>query len=267
MNIFQAIILGIIQGLTEFLPVSSSGHVEIGSALFGIQSKENLLFLTIIHGGTSLSTIIVYKRDIGHIMSELLTFKKSESLNFTLKILLSTIPVLILGLFFTVQVEYFFGGKMTILGLMLLVTSALLMFAHFEGNTYGKISYPKALIIGFAQAIAVIPGISRSGATISTSLLLGVEKEKATRFSFMMVLIPILGAMMLNVISMVREPELSRGISFIALFGGFLASFFTGVIACRWMIKVVKKGKLLYFAIYCMVIGLLAIIISFLNAG
>ncbi len=267
MNLFQAIILGIVQGLTEFLPVSSSGHVEIGSALFGIQSEENLLFLTIIHGATALSTMLVYRKDIRNIVLDLLSFRKNESLNFTLKILLSALPVFILGVFFKENVEFFFGGKIGLVGSMLLITSGLLSFAHLKGNTHGKMSYSKAFIVGIAQAVAVIPGISRSGATISTSLLLGVEKEKATRFSFLMVLIPILGAMLLDIINMVQEPELSRGISFGALLGGFVAAFITGIIACRWMIQVVKKGRLLYFAVYCLIIGLLAIIISFLNAG
>ncbi|MBR9998405.1 MAG: undecaprenyl-diphosphate phosphatase [Cyclobacteriaceae bacterium] len=267
MSIFQAIVLGIIQGLTEFLPVSSSGHVEIGSVLFGIQSAENLLFLTIIHGATSLSTIVVYRNDIIRIFRDLLKFQNNESLNFTLKILLSTIPVFILGMFFKEQVEYFFGGKTAIIGAMLIITGLLLTFAHYKGNTSGSVSYPKAFLIGIAQAIAVIPGISRSGATISTSLLLGVERERATRFSFLMVLIPIIGAMLLNIIEMIDQPELSSGISGSVLVAGFIAAFITGVIACTWMIRIVKKGKLIYFAIYCFILGLSAIVITFLHAG
>ena len=267
MGIFQAIVLGIVQGLTEFLPVSSSGHVEIGSALFGIQSSENLLFLTVIHGATAMSTIAVYRKDIAVIFRDLLKFRNNESLNFTLKILFSAIPVFILGVFFRENVEYFFGGRTGMVGTMLLITGLLLTFAHFKGTTSGIVSYPKAFIIGIAQAIAVIPGISRSGATISTSLLLGVDKERATRFSFLMVLIPILGAMLLDIIDMVRQPDYSSGISPSALFAGFIAAFITGFLACTWMIRIVKKGKLIYFAIYCFIIGFTAIVLTFLYGG
>lgn len=267
MGIFQAIVLGIIQGLTEFLPVSSSGHVELGTVLFDLQPHDHLLFLTIIHGATSLSTIVVYWKDIGQILNGLLQFKYNEELKFTLKILLSTIPVLILGVFFSKEIEAFFGGRTIFIGLMLLITSLLLTFAYFKGNTTGKIGYPKAFLIGIAQAIAVIPGISRSGATISTSLLLNVDRERATRFSFLMVLIPILGAMFLNVLDMIENPNLSRGVSVMALVAGFLAAFITGVLACKWMIRIVKKGKLIYFAIYCFILGLLSITITILNGG
>ena len=267
MGILQAIVLGILQGLTEFLPVSSSGHVEIGSVLFGIQSAENLLFLTVIHGATALSTIAVYRRDLAGIFVDLLKFENNESLQFTLKILLSTIPVFILGVFFREQVEYFFGGKTMLVGTMLLVTGLLLTFAQYKGNTTGKVTFPKAFLIGIAQAIAVIPGISRSGATISSSLLLGVEKERATRFSFLMVLIPILGAMLLDVVDIIAEPELSGGISVAALVAGFIAAFITGFLACKWMIRIVKKGKLIYFAIYCFIIGFMAILITLIHGG
>jgi undecaprenyl-diphosphatase len=259
MSYFQAIILGIIQGLTEFLPVSSSGHVELGSVLFRAATSENLLFITVIHGATSLSTIVVYRKDIGIIIKDLFKFSLNDSTLFTLKILLSTIPVLILGVFFKDQVENLFGGRIGLVGTMLMITSLLLLFANYAKNLKKDISFPKAFIIGIAQAFAVVPGISRSGATISTSLLMGVDKEKATRFSFLMVLIPIIGAMLLDIIDMIQEPELSHGISIPVLLIGFLAAFITGIVACRWMIAIVKKGKLLYFAIYCFIIGLTAI--------
>lgn len=259
MSYFQAIILGIIQGLTEFLPVSSSGHVELGSVLFQAVTSENLLFITVIHGATSLSTIVVYRRDIGIIIKDLLKFRLNDSTIFTFKILLSTIPVLILGIFFKEQVENLFGGRIGLVGSMLIITSLLLLFANYAKNSEKDISYKNAFIIGIAQALAVMPGISRSGATISTSLLMGIDKDKATRFSFLMVLIPIIGAMLLDIINMIQEPELSRGISIPVLLIGFLAAFITGIAACRWMIAIVKKGKLLYFAIYCFIIGLTAI--------
>jgi undecaprenyl-diphosphatase len=267
MGIFQAIVLGIIQGLTEFLPVSSSGHVEIGSALFGLQSHDHLLFLTIVHGATSLSTIVVYWKDIIKLIRGLFQFRNNDELRFILQILLSTVPVFILGVFFKEDVEAFFGGNTMFIGFMLLITGLLLTFANYKGNTPGDINFPKAFLIGIAQAIAVIPGISRSGATISTSLLLNIDKEKATRFSFLMVLVPILGAMLLDVVDMIDNPHLSRGISGVSLLAGFLAAFITGVIACRWMIRIVKKGKLIYFAIYCFILGLLAITITFFNGG
>jgi len=267
MGVFQAIVLGIIQGLTEFLPVSSSGHVEIGSVLFGIQSHNNLLFITIVHGATALSTIVVYRKDVSQILGGLFRFRNNEELQFSLKILVSTIPVFILGVFYSKEVEGLFGGKTLFIGFMLLITGLLLTFANYKGKTAGKINYPKAFLIGIAQAIAVIPGISRSGATISTSLLLNVEREKATRFSFLMVLIPILGAMLLNILDMVENPDLSRGVSGIALVSGFLAAFVTGVLACRWMIRIVKNGKLIYFAIYCFILGILAIALTYMNGG
>lgn len=263
MNIIQAIILGIIQGLTEFLPISSSGHVEIGSALFGIHSADNLLFLTIIHGATCLSTIIVYRKDISDIISGLLEFRKNESLEFTLKILLSAIPVVLTGLLFMNEVEYFFGGKTAMIGSMLIITGGLLTFAHYSRVTHKKISYVGALIIGLAQTIAVIPGISRSGATISTSLLLGVEREQATRFSFLMVLVPILGAMILDIFDIIKNPALAQEISGSVIIGGFLAAFITGILACRWMIRIVKRGNLIFFAIYCFIIGITAILLTY----
>jgi undecaprenyl-diphosphatase len=259
MSYFQAILLGIIQGLTEFLPVSSSGHVEIGTVLFNVSTSENLLFITAIHGATALSTIVVYRKDIIIILKELIQFRYNESTAFSLKILLSTVPVLILGLFFKEEVENLFGGRIGLVGSMLIITSLLLLFANYAKNYRKNISYGKAFLIGISQALAVMPGISRSGATISTSLLLGIDKEKATRFSFLMVLIPIIGAMLLDVIDMIQEPELSRGISIPVLTSGFLAAFITGIIACRWMISIVKKGKLIYFAIYCLIVGLTAI--------
>lgn len=259
MSYFQAIILGIIQGLTEFLPVSSSGHVELGSVLFQAATSENLLFITVIHGATSLSTIVVYRKDIWIIIKDLFQFKLNDSTIFTFKILLSTIPVLILGIFFKAEVENLFGGRIGLVGSMLIITSLLLLFANYAKNMKKDISFGKALVIGIAQALAVVPGISRSGATISTSLLMGVDKEKATRFSFLMVLIPIIGAMLLDIINMFQEPELTRGISIPVLLIGFIAAFLTGIAACKWMIAIVKKGKLLYFAVYCFIIGLTAI--------
>ena len=179
----------------------------------------------------------------------------------------ATIPVFILWVFFKDEVENMFGGRIGLVGSMLIITSLLLLFANYAKNYRKSISFPKAFIIGIAQALAVMPGISRSGATISTSLLLGVDREKATRFSFLMVLVPIIGAMILDIIIMIKEPDLSRGISFPVLSSGFFVAFITGIIACKWMISIVKKGKLLYFAIYCFIVGLTAIGFSVFYAG
>jgi undecaprenyl-diphosphatase len=267
MSYFQAIILGIIQGLTEFLPVSSSGHVEIGTELFGVSTSENLLFITVIHSATALSTIVVYRKDIGTILKDVLLLKYNESTAFSLKILFSTIPVTILVIFFKDEVENLFGGRIALVGSMLVITSILLLFANFARNYKKDISFLKAFLIGIAQALAVMPGISRSGATISTSLMLGVDKEKATRFSFLMVLIPIIGAMLLDIISMMKEPVLSRGISIPMLLAGFMAAFITGIAACKWMISIVKRDKLLYFAIYCFIVGLTSIGFSIFYAN
>jgi undecaprenyl-diphosphatase len=260
MTIFESIILGVIQGLTEFLPVSSSGHLEIGSVLLGVKSKDNLLFSIVLHGATSLSTIIVFRKDISLIVSDLLKFEWNESLEFAIKIFISVIPVGIIGVLFEDQIESFFGGRVVLVGSMLMITGTLLAFTFFKNNNTGKINYITAFIIGVSQAIAIMPGISRSGATISTALLLGVDKEKATRFSFLMVLIPIVGAMLLKVKDVIEAPELTSDISFLALSAGFITAFFSGLIACSWMIRLVKRGKLIYFAIYCLIVGGIAII-------
>lgn len=262
MTLIEAIILGIIQGLTEFLPVSSSGHLEIGSVLLGVKSKDNLLFSIVVHGATALSTILVFRKDIFIIITDILKFEWNESVEFSLKILISIIPVGIVGVLFEDQIEAFFGGRVVLVGAMLMLTGILLSFTFFKGKNTGEISYLKALLIGISQAIAIMPGISRSGATISTALILGVEKEKATRFSFLMVLIPIVGAMMLKVKDVIEEPTLASDISLISLLAGFIAAFLSGLLACNWMIRIVKKGKLIYFAIYCFIVGLIAIVVT-----
>ncbi|MDH5366976.1 MAG: undecaprenyl-diphosphate phosphatase [Cyclobacteriaceae bacterium] len=262
MNFIEALILGIIQGLTEFLPVSSSGHIELGAVLLNVQSKDNLLFSIIVHGATALSTIVVFRKTIIQIIVELLEFKWNESTQFITKIIISMIPVGIAGVFFEKQIESFFGGNVIFVASMLLVTGLLLTFTYFTNSQKKDVNYWKALIIGLAQAIAILPGISRSGATISTAILLGVDKEKATKFSFLMVLPPILGAMLLKIKDLIEQPELINNISFPVLSVGFIAAFISGVIACSWMVNIVKRGKLIYFAIYCIIVGLSVIIFS-----
>jgi len=260
MNIIEAIILGIIQGLTEFLPVSSSGHIELGTVLLGVQSKENLLFSVVVHSATALSTIVVFRKDIADLFKGLFRFEWNESVEYVAKLLLSMIPVGLIGVFYKDQIEAFFGGDVLLVGFMLLLTATLLAMTYYSRKQGGKVTYFKAIIIGMAQAIAILPGVSRSGATIATSLLIGVDKEKAARFSFLMVLIPIMGASLLEVKDYLEAPELASSISGVALLLGFLAAFISGLLACQWMLSIVKKGKLIYFSIYCLIIGIIAIL-------
>ncbi|WP_258099014.1 undecaprenyl-diphosphate phosphatase [Marinoscillum pacificum] len=260
MTWIEALILGIIQGLTEFLPVSSSGHLEIGSVLLGVASSENLLFAVIVHAATALSTIVVFRQDILDIFKGLLEFKWNDSWDFAVKIIISMIPVGIVGVFFEDQITALFTGNLYLVGSMLLFTSALLFFTHFKKDNDQEVSKPKAFIIGLAQAIAILPGISRSGSTIATALILGVEKSKATRFSFLMVLVPILGASMLKLKDYFEEPSAYDGLGVGPMVVGFLAAFIAGYIACKWMVGIVRKGKLTYFAVYCLIVGLIAIL-------
>jgi undecaprenyl-diphosphatase len=257
MNEIQALILGLLQGLTEFLPVSSSGHLEIGHAILGIHTDNNLLFAVTVHVATVLSTLVVFRKDIWKLLADLFAFQWNESTQYISKLLFSSIPVLILGLFFAEEIEQFFTGNLVLVGSMLLITASLLSFAHFVKKRNLQITWGKAFIIGIAQALAVMPGISRSGATIATGLLLGTKKDEIARFSFLMVLIPILGAAFLDLMGGDFSQE--KTIGTIPLLIGFLAAFLSGLLACSLMIKVVKRGKLIYFAIYCLIIGLIAI--------
>jgi len=261
MDIWEAIILGIVQGLTEFLPVSSSGHIEIGTYILGTNTSENLKFSLVIHSATALSTIVVFRKDLLTILSDLFKFQNNPSTDFMFKILLSAIPVGLVGYFFEDHISVLFGGNIVLVALMLLVTGMLLALTHFAKPNSGDISTPKALIIGIAQTIAIVPGISRSGATIATALLMGVDKELATRFSFLMVLIPIVGASLLKLMDLTQNPTLSSGISNQALLIGFISAFLSGLIACSWMIQIVKKGKLIYFALYCFALGSISLIL------
>lgn len=257
MNEFQAFLLGILQGLTEFLPVSSSGHLEIGHALLGIETTNNLLFAVVVHVATVLSTIVVFRKDIFLLIKGLLAFQWNEPTIYVAKLFFSAIPVLILGLLFKEEIEQLFTGNLVMVGSMLIFTALLLSLTHFVKKTEGKITFFKAILIGVAQAMAVVPGISRSGSTIATGLLLQTKKDEVARFSFLMVLIPILGAALLDIVS--GEITSNENISFTPLLIGFIAAFVSGLFACSWMIKIVKRGKLIYFAIYCLVIGVIAI--------
>lgn len=260
MNWLEALILGVIQGLTEFLPVSSSGHLELGKHILGVEYTENLTFTVVVHGATVLSTIIIFWKTIIDLFKDFFKFKWNESTQYIFKIAVSMIPVVILGLFFKDQVESLFTGNILFVGLMLLVTAGLLAFTYYAKEKQKDISFKDSFIIGIAQALAVIPGISRSGATIATGLYLGNKKVHIAKFSFLMVLIPIIAA---NVKDILDIDFSSQGsISITPLIVGFIAAFVTGLAACSWMLKIVKRGKLIYFAIYCFIVGSIAIIFS-----
>ena len=269
MEWFQAIILGILQGLTEFLPVSSSGHLTIASTLFGLSGEENLTFTVVVHIATVCSTLVILWKEVVWIFKDLFakqSWKSYSVLNdgthFAINILISMIPVAIVGFFFKDTVEAIFGSGMLIVGIMLLVTASLLTFSYFaKPRQREEISGWHAFIIGIGQAIAVLPGLSRSGTTIATGLLLGNKKENLAQFSFLMVIPPILGEALLDIkdIAEVGFATAMNGISPLALGLGFIAAFVTGCLACRWMINIVKKGKLVWFAVYCAIIGIFAI--------
>jgi undecaprenyl-diphosphatase len=258
MQWFEALILGLLQGLTEFLPVSSSGHLELGAAIFGLE-EENLTFSIIVHGATFLSVLVVFRNDIISLILALFRFQWNAETRFILLLLLSAVPVGVAGVVFKDQIENLFEGHIVMVGFMLLVTATLLFLTRYAPAGNKDVGVKSALIIGFAQMIAIMPGISRSGATISTALYLGIDREKATRFSFLMVLIPIFGATLLEILQLseVAEPG---AISNTSLAIGAIAAFISGLFACSWMLKIVKRGKLVYFSLYCVVIGLIAIL-------
>lgn len=261
-NILSAIILGIIQGLTEFLPVSSSGHLEIAKQILGHKAVagENITMTIVLHAATALSTIIIFRNDVKEILAGLFQFRWNDQSKFSLKILISMIPAAFVGLIFDEEIDNLFNGNLLLVGCMLIVTALLLFLADKARSTRQKVGFLNALIIGLSQAIAILPGISRSGATISTSVLLGLDKEKAARFSFLMVVPLILGKMAKDLIS----GEISAEHTELApLIVGFLAAFLTGLFACKLMIKLVKNSQLKYFSFYCIVIAIISISLSF----
>ena len=265
-SIFAAILLGIIQGLTEFLPVSSSGHLEITTFIleyFGTESlpEENILMTVVLHAATALSTLFIFRDEVAQIFRGLLHFKWNEEFEFSLKIIISMVPASVVGVLFDEQIDALFGGRILLVGSMLIITGLLLFVADKAKNTTQSVSFRQSLIIGIAQAIAILPGISRSGATISTSVILGIDREKAARFSFLMVVPLIFGKMAKDVLS---GDMASESAALIPLIVGFVAAFITGLIACKWMISLVKKSQLKYFSYYCFTIGILAIIFTVL---
>ncbi|MCI6119304.1 MAG: undecaprenyl-diphosphate phosphatase [Prevotella sp.] len=263
MDWIEALILGLLQGLTEYLPVSSSGHLAIGSELFGIEGEENLAFTVAVHVATVLSTLVILWKEIDWIFRGLFKWEMNAETKYVLNIVISMIPVGIVGVFFKDYVEEVFGSGISIVGYMLFVTAALLTFSYYaKPRQKETIGWRDALVIGIAQACAVMPGLSRSGSTIATGLLLGCKKESLAQFSFLMVIPPILGEALLDVVKGLKGEEAFGGIDALPLAVGFLAAFVSGCLACKWMINIVKKGKLIYFAIYCAIAGIFALLIS-----
>lgn len=263
MTIIESIILGIVQGLTEFLPVSSSGHLEIVKAILGDTSvpQESLLMTVVLHAATALSTIVIFRKEIGELVIGLFQFKNNDQFKYSLKIVASMIPAAVIGVLFDEEIESLFGGQLLLVGCMLIFTAGLLFLADKAKKTDKAVSMPNAITIGIAQAIAILPGISRSGATISTAVLLGIDREKAARFSFLMVVPLILGKVAKDMLS---GDIASSQIESASLIVGFLAAFLAGLVACKWMIALVKKSQLKYFSFYCFAVGLGAIIYTFI---
>jgi len=259
MTWIEALILGLVQGLTEFLPVSSSGHLEIGKVLLNVDVKEDLTFTVLVHFATVLSTITVFFKDIRELTAGLLAFKWNEETKYVSKILVSMIPVLIVGILFREEVESLFSGNLVLVGSALLVTALLLVSTQLVKAGEKKIPFLDAFVMGIAQALATVPGISRSGATISTALLLKNNRSEVARFSFLMVLLPIIGAALLDILSM-SSASAERSIGAGSLIVGFLAAYLSGYLACTWMINLVKRGNLYWFAVYCALIGIISIV-------
>lgn len=275
MDWIDALILGIIQGLSEYLPISSSGHLEIFKQILGIQldPDASLEFSIMLHVATVLSTIVILWHEFYPLLVSFFTIKRDNRFYTVCKILLSCIPVAIVGVFFQKNVEEFFEGNLTVVGVCLIITAALLCFAYFSrtraaimnpNRPQGRdISWLDAFIIGCAQAVAVLPGLSRSGTTIATGIILGDNREKVAQFSFLMVIIPILGKGLLDLKDMLFPDEVAAAapaVGTLPLVIGFLASFIVGCIACKWMLNIVKQGKLVWFAVYCVLAGILCLV-------
>lgn len=260
MNLLEAIALGFIQGLTEFLPVSSSGHLELGKYLFGIDHEANFYFSIAVHGATVLSTLFVLWKEIRDLLKGISAFRMNDETRYTLKLIVSMIPVGVTGLFMAKIAEEFFAGNMISLGIEFLISALFLYLAMVIKPKERAMTYLDSFIIGIAQAIAVLPGISRSGATISTGLMLGNKKTEIAKFSFLMVLVPVIGA---NILEMASGDFAKEGTSGFVILIGFITAFISGYIACRWMINLVKKGNLKWFAAYCVLVGIYTLLLGF----
>jgi undecaprenyl-diphosphatase len=264
MSFFDALLLGIVQGLTEFLPVSSSGHLALFTAMLGGDSlpKENLLFTMLVHGATALATIIVFRKDILKIFQGVFKKEDTGSRHFVGHILVSMIPAVGIGLFLEEEITALFGSNLALVGAMLFITALLLFFTDRTKAKNQTITYNIAFLIGVAQAIAILPGISRSGATIATALLIGTSRPEAARFSFLMVIPLIFGSMAKTLLE--NGLEVFGTVNLLSLVVGFTAALISGVVACTWMIALVKRSKLRYFAIYCLIIGLTASFVAWI---
>ncbi len=266
MEWFEALILGLLQGLTEYLPVSSSGHLAIGSALFGIEGEENLAFTIVVHVATVFSTLVILWKEIDWIFKGLFKFQMNDETRYVINIIISMIPIGIVGVFFKDEVEAIFSSGLLVVGCCLLLTAVLLTFSYYyKPRQKAEISKKDAFIIGLAQACAVLPGLSRSGSTIATGLLLGDDKAKLAQFSFLMVIPPILGEALLDGMKLMKGEAIAGDIPALSLIVGFVAAFVSGCLACKWMINIVKKGKLVYFGIYCAIAGALTLILNLLG--
>lgn len=269
--------MGVVQGLAEYLPISSSGHLQICGKLLGLDldPEANLQFDVVLHVATVLSTIVILWREFFPLCRSFFTWKRDNNFDTVVKILISCIPVGIVGVFLKKEIEGFFGTDITVVGICLIITAALLSFSYFfrtrplDDSPAGRkaykprdINYLDAFVIGIAQAIAVLPGLSRSGSTIATGILLGDKREQVARFSFLMVIIPILGQALLDIKDYIADPAATSAteIGLVPMLVGFLASFIVGCIACKWMLNIVKKGKLVWFAVYCLIVGVLCIV-------
>ena len=263
MEWFEALILGLLQGLTEYLPVSSSGHLAIGSALFGIEGEENLAFTIVVHVATVFSTLVILWKEIDWIFKGLFKFRMNDETRYVINIIISMIPIGIVGVFFKDEVEAIFSSGLLVVGCCLLLTAVLLTFSYYcKPRQKAEISKKDAFIIGLAQACAVLPGLSRSGSTIATGLLLGDNKAKLAQFSFLMVIPPILGEALLDGMKLMKGEAIAGDIPTLSLIVGFVAAFVSGCLACKWMINIVKKGKLIYFGIYSAIEGVLTLVLN-----
>jgi len=261
MSPWEAFLLGLLQGITEFLPVSSSGHIELGKALLGINLKDDILFTLIVHLATVLSIMLVFYKDILSLLKNLFSFKWNEGNQYVAKLVLSAVPAAIIGLSFKSELEKILEGRVAFVGCMLIVTGIILWLTTKAPKTQKDISFKSVVLIGLSQAIALLPGISRSGSTIATALYLGIDKEKAARFSFLMILLPIIGASFLEFLDF-DTTTLSANTPMTSLLVGFIAAFISGYVSCRWMYDLVKKGKIAWFAIYCFIMGTIAIVLG-----
>lgn len=278
MDIIDSLILGLVQGLSEYLPISSSGHLEICQDLLGLNmaGADSMQYDVALHVATVLSTIVILWHEFSGMCRSFFNLRRDENTSLVWKIIVSCIPVGIVGICFKDQVEGFFGSNLSVVGISLCVTALLLSFAYFtrtlpsirrrgvrDSMSSGRpIGYFDAFVIGCAQAVAVIPGLSRSGTTIATGILLGNRRDKVAQFSFLMVIIPILGQGLLDVYKGISDGAIAGGVSLGALAAGFLAAFVSGCIACKWMIELVKRGRLVWFAVYCLIVGALCLILQ-----